>query len=279
MPRKATKTEKPSLLFLERPLCGARRQNVPEVRSALNPRDFFTERQTHNSTALTSWVSPQFDSSLTAAPPVRRGRRKCQSATSILDSCSQLSRKNSVCKFPSLSFHTRLRDQSHHPKRTCTKKAAESAVESNKGRTVSNEHTPKRQSASIRERNVKKLSGGAASSCSDESTSIQVTEICRVPADRVSTPAPTEVSSVAPPPDVDTPKAVEDRSSCSYFPTVHSLLAQPCTPPHNQPPDILVADTPERDYGLKVTWKRRRGLMMLLKERGHLSDSDVLIHS
>lgn len=220
---------------------------------------------------------------------MRRGRRKCQSATSILDSCSQLSRKNSVCKFPSLSFHTRLRDQSHHPKRTCTKKAAESAVESNKGyhphgsreirRTVSNEHTPKRQSASIRERNVKKLSGGAASSCSDESTSIQVTEICRVPADRVSTPAPTEVSSVAPPPDVDTPKAVEDRSSCSYFPTVHSLLAQPCTPPHNQPPDILVADTPERDYGLKVTWKRRRGLMMLLKERGHLSDSDVLIHS
>ncbi|KAG7225639.1 hypothetical protein INR49_005046 [Caranx melampygus] len=51
-------------------------------------------------------VSPQFDISAAAAPPVRRGRRKCQSATSILDGCSQLSRKNSVCKFPSLVFQT-----------------------------------------------------------------------------------------------------------------------------------------------------------------------------
>lgn len=60
MPRKATKTEKPSLPFLERPLCGARLQNVPEVRAALNPREFFTETQTHNSSALTSWVSCLF---------------------------------------------------------------------------------------------------------------------------------------------------------------------------------------------------------------------------
>ncbi|TKS90541.1 Tubby-related protein 3 [Collichthys lucidus] len=107
MPRKATKTEKPPLLFLERSLCGARLQNVPEVRAALNPKDFFTESQEQHSSALTSWVSPQFDSaSAAAAPPVRRGRRKCLSATSILDSCSQLSRKNTVCKFPSLKFQT-----------------------------------------------------------------------------------------------------------------------------------------------------------------------------
>ncbi|KAK2859091.1 hypothetical protein Q5P01_003711 [Channa striata] len=173
MPRKAPKTEKPPLLFVERPLRGAKLQNVPEVRAALNPKDFFTETQTHNSSALNSWVSPQFDSSLLTVLPVRRGRRRCQSATSALDSCSQLSRKNSVCKFPSLSFHKGPKEQFHHPKRTSTKKTS---VVSNTGnqpqgscqikRTVShtNLDTPKRQSVSVTKRNVEKFSDRAASS-------------------------------------------------------------------------------------------------------------------
>lgn len=55
MPRKA-KTDKPPLQFLERSLCGARRQKEPEVRAALNPKDFFTDRQERDTTALTSWV-------------------------------------------------------------------------------------------------------------------------------------------------------------------------------------------------------------------------------
>lgn len=198
-----------------------------------------------------------------------------------------------MCKFPSLSFHTRPRDQCHRPKLTCTKKTAEAAVVSDKGnkphgscetrRSLSNAQfvdTPKRKLSSVRERNGERISDGAASSSGyleqPETTSIQVTERCRTPANSVSTPASTGVHS---PLDVDTPKAVEERSSCSPIPSVHSILAQPCTPPHNWPPDILVADTPERDYGLKVTWRRRRGLMLLLKERGHLSDSDMLIHN
>ncbi|XP_044041762.1 RAD9, HUS1, RAD1-interacting nuclear orphan protein 1 [Siniperca chuatsi] len=304
MPRKAIKTEKPPLLFLERSLCGARLQNVPEVRAALNPKEFFTETQEHSSSVLNSWVSPQFDSSVAAAaaPPVRRGRRKCHSATSILDSCSQLSRKNSVCKFPSLSFQTRSRDQSHQPKSTRTKKATECTVVSDVGnqqrgscqikRTISSAQysdTPKRQMTSIRKGNVERFSEGVASSssCLDQpdTQSIQVTERCRIPEDGASTPASnefsstTEFSSLGPPPDVDTPKVMQEGNSCPSSASLHLLLPQPCTPPCNQPPDILVADTPERDYGVKVTWRRRRGLMLLLKERGHLSDSDMLIYS
>ncbi|XP_038595148.1 RAD9, HUS1, RAD1-interacting nuclear orphan protein 1 [Micropterus salmoides] len=297
MPRKAVKTEKPPLLFLERSLCGARLQNVPEVRAALNPKDFFTETQEHNSSTLKSWVSPQFDSSVAAAPPARRGRRKCHSATSILDSCSQLSRKNSVCKFPSLLFQTRSRDQSHQPKSTRTKKATECSAVSDVGnqplgscrikRTVSSAQysdTPKRQTSSLRKGNGERLSDGAASSSRfldpPETLSIHVTGI---PPDGASTPASntfstTEVSSVGPPPDVDTPKVMQEGSSSPSSTPLHLLLPQLCTPPCNQPPDILVADTPERDYGVKVTWRRRRGLMLLLKERGHLSASDTLIH-
>nr|XP_046235750.1 RAD9, HUS1, RAD1-interacting nuclear orphan protein 1 [Scatophagus argus] len=299
MPRKAVKTEKPPLLFLQRASCGAKLQNVPEVRAALNPKEFFTEKEEHSGSALHSWVSPQFDISLAASPPVRRGRRRCQTATSILDSCSQLSRKTSVCKFPSLTFQTRSREQSHQAKCTHQKKATECAVVSDKGnqprgscqikRTVSSARysdTPKRQTTSVRKRNAERVSDGAASSSrrfdQPETPRVQATEICRIPGDGASTPASNEFSTtevtINPPPDVDTPKVIQEGGSGSPS-SVHLLLPQSCTPPCNQPPDILVADTPERDYGLKVTWRRRRGLMLLLKERGHLSDSDVLIHS
>lgn len=241
-------------------------------------------------------VNPQFDPSVAAALPVRRGRRKGPSATSILDSCSQLSRKKSVCTFPSLSFQTRSRDQSHQPKSTHAKKSTESTVVSDTGsrprgscrinRMVSSAQysdTPKKQRTSIRIGNVERFPNGAASSsrCLEQpkTPSIRVTEKCRISADGVSTPASNEFSGVSPPPDVDTPNVTHGGSSCRPFTSLQLLPAQPCTPPCHQPPDILVADTPERDYGVKVTWRRRRGLMMLLKERGQLSDSDSLINS
>uniref|UniRef100_A0A3Q3GL42 RAD9-HUS1-RAD1 interacting nuclear orphan 1 n=1 Tax=Labrus bergylta TaxID=56723 RepID=A0A3Q3GL42_9LABR len=272
MPRKASKTEKPPLLFLERSLCGARLQNVPEVRAALNPREFFTETATHDtSAALSSWVSPQFDSALAALPPVRRGRRKCQAA-SILDSSTQLSKKNSVCKFPALAFQTRTRDQSRRTKGTRSKKATECAAVPDVGnqprgsspvkKTVSSRQcleTPKRQSTTIRRRNGYTVPAVGASILALNEFST------------------TEVSSISLPSNVDTPKVIQEGISCSST-SLHVLLPQPCTPPCSQPPDTLVGDTPERDYGVKVTWRRRRGLMLLLKERGHLSESDVLIH-
>ena len=247
-------------------------------------------------------VNPQFDCSVAAAPSVRRGRRKCQSTTRILDSVSQLSRKTSVCKFPSLSFHTGSKDQPQKPKGTYTKKVSEKASAVSKvtnqlqGSCQTNitapsancSETPKRQSVTIRKRNAGTFSDGAASHrrCSDQLgiASTEVTEKCRIPAEGSSTPASNEfstceVSSVEPPPDVDTPKIRQEGSSCSSSPFVHPLLGQPCTPPCNQQPDILVTDTPERDYGVKVTWRRRKGLMLMLKERGHLSESDISIHS
>ncbi|AWO98196.1 putative RAD9 HUS1 RAD1-interacting nuclear orphan protein 1 [Scophthalmus maximus] len=295
MPRKASKTEKPALLFLERPVGGARLQNVPEVRAALNPKEFFTETQAHSSSTLNSWVNPQFDTSVAAAAPLRRGRRKCQSATtSILDRCSQLSRKNSVCKFPSLSFQTRSRDQSHQPKsvRTARKAAESTVVSGNQPRgscqikkavsCAQKLDTPRRQSASFRIRKAERSSDVAASSsrCVDRAETPSIGgETLRVRADGASTPASSEFSDIGLAPDVDTPNLIQEGSSCPSSPSVHLLLARSCTPPCNQPPDILVADTPERDYGVKVTWRKRKGLMSMLKERGLLSDSDVLIQS
>uniref|UniRef100_A0A3Q1G3D8 RAD9-HUS1-RAD1 interacting nuclear orphan 1 n=1 Tax=Acanthochromis polyacanthus TaxID=80966 RepID=A0A3Q1G3D8_9TELE len=297
MPRKVSKSDKPPLLFLERPVCGARLQNAPEVRAALNPREFFTETKALSTPSLNSWVRPEFDSSVAAAPPVKRRRRKCQSATSVLDSCSPLSRKTSVCRYPSLSFHTESRG--HQPKTTRTKKATECSSVSNVGnepqqscpnkRTASrHSDTPKRQLTSIRKKKDEIFSEGPASHsrCLDqpETPSIQVSERSRLPAGCASTPTSNEfstadVSSIGPPPDVDTPTVIQGVSSCPSSPSAHLLLAQSCSSPCDGPPDILVADTPERDYGVKVTWRRRKSLMLLLKERGHLSESDASIHS
>ncbi|KAM9328804.1 LOW QUALITY PROTEIN: RAD9, HUS1, RAD1-interacting nuclear orphan protein 1 [Pholidichthys leucotaenia] len=298
MPRKVTKTGKPPLLILERPLGGSKLQNVP-VRAALNPKDFFTETQAQSGSAIHAWVSPQFDTSVPAALPVRRGRRKCHSVTSIQDTCSQLSRKNSVCKFPSLSFKMGLKDPSDQPKGTGTKKAAECADvelhlrESHRNkRTVSSaQHsdTPKRRLCSLRKKKTETFSDGASSgrrhSDRSEKPSFEVTERCKIPENQAATAISneviiTEVSILGPPPDVDTPKVMEEEGTTFLSsPSVHLLLEQPCTPPCNQPPDILVADTPERDYGVKMTWRRRKGLMLLLKARGLLSESDVLIPS
>ncbi|NXW51449.1 RHNO1 protein, partial [Nyctiprogne leucopyga] len=40
---------------------------------------------------------------------------------------------------------------------------------------------------------------------------------------------------------------------------------------------VLVTDTPEREYGVRVTWRRRPRLMRYLQERGRLSAADILV--
>uniref|UniRef100_A0A3P9QFX7 Uncharacterized protein n=1 Tax=Poecilia reticulata TaxID=8081 RepID=A0A3P9QFX7_POERE len=220
MPRKAIKADKPALQFIERPVGGSKLQHAPEVRAAVNPKDFFPESLTHNSSDLNSWVSsvnPQFDCSSAAARPKRRGRRNGQKTSSLLDQCSQLSRQNNTC-------------------------------------AVSKVKNQPRASVCPRKRNAEALPDGAAS----HSRRLD--------------------SSVCPPPDVDTPERMWEEVNCSSSSPRFLLFAQPCTSPCRGPPEALVADTPERDYGVKVTWRRRKGLMLMLKERELLSDSDALIH-
>lgn len=201
-------------------------------------------------------VSPQFQTSVSAAAPARRGRRRCQSATSVLDS------RNGVCKYPSLTFKSRLKNQPPQ-----TRSARKTAAQ--------NSDAPKRR---VRRGNAVRCSDGAASSSrgplQPEAPSEPVERRGRTPA----TLAPAPSSRSGPPPPVDTPDATQERGRCPSPGPLHALLHRSCSP-RNQPPDVLVADTPERDYGLKVTWRRRKDLMTRMKDSGHLSDADVLIHS
>ncbi|XP_045686524.1 RAD9, HUS1, RAD1-interacting nuclear orphan protein 1 isoform X2 [Phyllostomus hastatus] len=49
------------------------------------------------------------------------------------------------------------------------------------------------------------------------------------------------------------------------------------TPESPEPGAVLVKDTPEEKYGVKVTWRRRQHLFTYLRERGKLNKSQFLV--
>ncbi|KAM6984728.1 RAD9, HUS1, RAD1-interacting nuclear orphan protein 1 [Aplochiton taeniatus] len=231
MPRKSKRSllnsQKPPLLFLEPPLDGARHQNLPQVRGALNPKSFVDDRRLNTTARFTSWVSPQFGESQLNAHSSRQGRRKkCTSTTSIPDRSFPLSRKVSVCQFPSLTFEK-------GPRRRAT---ASTRFE------VLRDHSAKPKIA--------------------VNSALTPVEPC--------TP---ETSRVFTPPDVNTPELQQEGNSCPSTPFLRLLfpISHPLTPSDTKTTDILVADTPERDYGVRVTRRKKRSMTIPLKDRGHLS--------
>lgn len=218
-------------------------------------------------TVVVFQVSPQFRTSVAAAAPRRRGRGRCRSATSILDSRSQLDRRTSASKFPSLTFMSGLRNQPHQQQSGRTRKTAAQKSDKPKGHTTS-----------VRKGNEARSSDDAASTSRCLTQPGTPSAPVRPRGTTPATLASPHFNSFGPPSNVDTPDVTQEgRESPSPGP-LHMLLHRSCSP-CSQPPDILVADTPEGDYGLKVTWRRRKDLMTVMKERGHLSESDMLIHS
>lgn len=304
MPRKSSKrsllnSQKPPLLFLEQPLDGARHQNVPQVRGAINPKSFVAEDRRLNTTAHTSWVNPQFDQSQLSSHSLRRGRRKkCPSTTSIPDRSSQVSRKVSVCKFPSLVFDKR--SQLHPLKPSCLNKSKESASIAGSDEqqglcqvkrlvyhskpyvdTETLKQLPpllgKNKSEGTR-LTRQSTEGRAATSMSLEVLRAHSARLSAEPKIAVSSaltpvePCTPKTRPVFTPPEVNTPELQQEGNSCPSTPFSQLLfpLSNPLTPSDTKTTDILVADTPERDYGVRVTWRKRKSLMILLKDRGHL---------
>ncbi|XP_003771367.2 RAD9, HUS1, RAD1-interacting nuclear orphan protein 1 [Sarcophilus harrisii] len=84
------------------------------------------------------------------------------------------------------------------------------------------------------------------------------------------------------PPDIQTPEQSPVKDS-GHIPTDHRqhvkrscpLLTDP--PKSPDPGPVLVADTPEEKYGLKVTWRRRHQLLCYLREKGKLNMSQCLV--
>ncbi|XP_073078987.1 RAD9, HUS1, RAD1-interacting nuclear orphan protein 1 isoform X1 [Manis javanica] len=81
------------------------------------------------------------------------------------------------------------------------------------------------------------------------------------------------------PPDIQTPESSSvqegpispDQRENSFLNCFHTS-----TPKSPEPGPVLVKDTPEEKYGIKVTWRRRQHLLTYLRERGRLSKSPFL---
>lgn len=278
MPRKKIKIKKEPLQFLERPAGEARvHHNVPDVRAALNPKDFFTEGQEQSGSSLNSWVSPQFD--ISAAAPVKRQRGKLSS--SFQGNFTQLSRKSNVCsnRFPTLFFKTK---GDHHQKQR--KNVLDNGISTSNGQGFSQKTNTKHnvhkketiRTGLLQNDDIKPRYGNSKKATSLCQTRVRSCSSSDAPSSYSSVDcAPVDI--VSPLPNLVTSKISEDYSS-TYSKPLNLLWSPPSTPSSNRTVDILVPDTPERDYGVKVTWRRRRKLMLLLKERGHLSDSEAVIH-
>ncbi|XP_008823707.1 RAD9, HUS1, RAD1-interacting nuclear orphan protein 1 [Nannospalax galili] len=81
------------------------------------------------------------------------------------------------------------------------------------------------------------------------------------------------------PPDIQTPGSSVREDPISPDQRENSLpsFILAGAPDSPEPGPVLVKDTPEEEYGLKVTWRRRSQLFAYLKEKGKLSRSQFLV--
>ncbi|NXL48253.1 RHNO1 protein, partial [Podilymbus podiceps] len=246
--RKAGKAE---LVFLERPREGPVHSYETPLTSAKNPRWVPTKPVDQNTS--TAWVHPQFETTksvvLKTCQKHHHGPHKPQNqdANHSLLHAEGACRKAIACKFPPLIF------------------------ESPEGYAV---HPLNRSSCLI---NNTQCSRSQPKKGTAAKAKIQVNspENCReIPLLPAPQPVEPEVFS---PSDVETPQVPSIRNwRCSSTLTQPSSYAchpekelafciDPCE--RGEPAPVLVTDTPEHEYGIKVTWRRRPYLMKYLQER------------
>ncbi|MEE6525788.1 hypothetical protein FKM82_026030, partial [Ascaphus truei] len=104
-----------------------------------------------------------------------------------------------------------------------------------------------------------------------------------------SPPQQASCTRVVSPPDIDTPQTTpkSERNAQFQYEMEDTRIQDPkgrdghCgnydTPVAVGPGVVLAEDTPEQEYGVRITWRRRQQLMRYLKERGRLNSSQILV--
>lgn len=187
-------------------------------------------------------MSPQFDQTVELHFPARRRLRHTTSNSTLQSRSGDTSRnalrvptrKQSVCKFPSLSFTSQ---------NTTSVIQTESFFARRKPKQKLVLHTPVPESPPQR-------------SC----------------------------DNTASPPDIQTPDVSPTRDTSlapatAVLPTPVSKkeTAQGAAETPQGNGEVLAEDTPEHEYGVRVTWRRRQGLMKYLKSRGRLQSSQTQV--
>ncbi|NXE81622.1 RHNO1 protein, partial [Cochlearius cochlearius] len=246
------KARKAELVFLERPREGPVRCYETPLPSAENPRRVPTKPVDQNTSA--AWVCPQFETTkpvvLKACQKKHRGPHKPQDHDANHSSLHTggACRRAVACKFPPLTFEN-PEGYPAHP---------------------SDHLNPSRKNAQRSHSQPKK--GKAAKA----NLQVNSPENCR---EMPLLPAPQPVEpEVFNPPDVEIPQALSVRnwrcssalpqtSSHAWRPEEELAFGiDPCG--RGESAAVLVADTPEHEYGVKVTWRQRPHLMRYLRENG-----------
>ncbi|XP_018431981.1 PREDICTED: RAD9, HUS1, RAD1-interacting nuclear orphan protein 1 [Nanorana parkeri] len=240
--RTACNPRKGRLTFLESPEQGPIHEYGAAPSKADNPICVPTKLLDDN--AATSWVSPQFDQAAELHFPARRRLRHTSSNNTLQSRPGDTSRntlrvatrKQSVCKFPSLSFTHQNTTSVIQTQSFCARR----------------QRQPKQKV-------------------------ILQTPVLKSPPERTC-------DKTVSPPDIKTPDASPTKNT-SLAPATADLptpvsrkeIAQGAanTPQGNG--QVLAEDTPEHEYGVRVTWRRRKGLMKYLKSRGRLESSQIQV--
>ncbi|XP_050768202.1 RAD9, HUS1, RAD1-interacting nuclear orphan protein 1 [Gymnogyps californianus] len=255
------KARKAELVFLERPREGPVHCYETPLPSAENPRCVPTKPVDQNTSA--AWVCPQFETTksvvLKACQKKHRGPHKPQNqdANHSLPHAGGASQRAIACKFPPLTFENPEGYAVHpsdHP--NCLRKNTQRSHSQPKKRTAAKAN----------------IQANSQENC--EETPL-------LPAPQ---PVEPEVFSS---PDVETPQVpfirnwrcsstLPQRRSHAWHPEKELAFGiDPCGT--GESAAVLVTDTPEHEYGVKVTWRQRPHLMKYLRERGKLSAADVLV--
>ncbi|XP_007526332.1 RAD9, HUS1, RAD1-interacting nuclear orphan protein 1 [Erinaceus europaeus] len=188
----------------------------------------------------TSWVSPQFDEVVENRLPICRKQRQCR------DQARPSGRKSSASRFQRLTFQSPPTSPA----------AAASGIPCSRELSI-----PAEKDASGRVL-VPMISPQSCGPLSQHTPSLPHV----FPLPSLHTPGTSPGNPAPPPPD---PRRTR-RPHSSH------CIAIPRSP---EPGPVLVTDTPEDKYGVKVTWRRRRHLLAYLQEHGKLSESQFLVHS
>ncbi|NWR92610.1 RHNO1 protein, partial [Furnarius figulus] len=241
------KARKAELVFLERPQAGPIHCYETPLPLAQNPRRVPTKPVDRNTS--TAWVCPQFETTesvvLKACQKRRRGPQKPQNHDASHSSlhAGGACRRACASKFPPLTFETpegHAGHPLHHP-------------------------NPSRKDTQCPHSQPKK--GAAANS----TIQAEGSEDCRDPAPQ---PMEQEVFSLT---GAEAPQepSLKNRScrntllqssSACHAEEEPALCMDACG--RGESAAVLVTDTPEHEYGVKVTWRRRPRLMKHLREQG-----------
>ncbi|NXJ96504.1 RHNO1 protein, partial [Corythaixoides concolor] len=246
------KARKAELVFLERPREGPVRCYETPLPSAANPRRVPAKPVDPNTSA--AWVCPQFETTKSAVLNARqkkhRGPHKPQDQDTSPSSlpAGAAGRRAIASKFPPLTF------------------------ENPEGHAVQPSDDPRCSRKNTQRSRSQPEKGTAAEANVQPNSPENRREIPWSPA-----PQPAEPEDLGPP-DLETPQVPFIRSwrCSSALPQTSSHARHPGkalaldTDPwaREESAAALVTDTPEHEYGLRVTWRRRPHLMRFLRERG-----------